>query len=39
MFIQQNLLVTAGPESNTYRFNHEYYLMKHFGFKTKIQLT
>lgn len=26
---QQNSLVTVDPETNTYRFNHEYYLMKH----------
>jgi glucosylceramidase len=26
---QQNSLVTVDPETNTYRFNHEYYLLKH----------
>ncbi len=26
---QQNSLVTVDPETSTYRFNHEYYLMKH----------
>ncbi len=27
----QNSLVTVDPASNSYRFNHEYYLMKHFS--------
>ncbi len=26
---QQNSLITVDPETNTYRFNHEYYLLKH----------
>jgi glucosylceramidase len=26
---QQNSLVTVDPETNTYKFNHEYYLLKH----------
>jgi len=26
---QQNSLVTVDPETNTFRFNHEYYLLKH----------
>ena len=26
---QQNSLVTVNPETNTFKFNHEYYLMKH----------
>jgi glucosylceramidase len=28
---QQNSLVTVDPDNGTYRFNHEYYLMKHFS--------
>jgi glucosylceramidase len=28
---QQNSLVTVDPDNRTYRFNHEYYLMKHFS--------
>ncbi|MGK0418705.1 MAG: glucosylceramidase [Halopseudomonas sp.] len=27
----QNSLVTVDPATNSYRFNHEYYLMKHFS--------
>jgi glucosylceramidase len=26
---QQNSLVTVDPETNTFKFNHEYYLLKH----------
>jgi glucosylceramidase len=32
---QQNSLVTVNPESNTYRFNHEYYLLKHVSHYVK----
>jgi glucosylceramidase len=28
---QQNSLVTVDPQNGTYRFNHEYYLMKHLS--------
>ena len=28
---QQNSLVTVNPETNTYKFNHEYYLLKHIS--------